>query len=86
MPPFRFTDITKTERISFVDGSTREMSYENVCRNLGFDPKVHFVDITHTGQITYTIGRPDELRSLLKACRRLGYIPSKSLEYDAMTS
>jgi hypothetical protein len=54
-------------------------NYESICRELGFIPDVHFVEITNRGTITFTAGKPQEVKALLQAVRNCGYIPAKSL-------
>jgi hypothetical protein len=54
-------------------------NYEQVCHDLGMRPEIQFVEITNRGTITFTVGKPEEIRSLLDAVERAGYIPAKSL-------
>ena len=61
------------------DGEKIEMSYEDVCHTLGFIPYVNFVKVTTRGTITFTIGKPCEIRSLLVAVKANGFKPAKSL-------
>ena len=61
-----------------------EMTYEEICHDLGFISEVHFVRITTAGTISFTLGRPNEIRSLVAACRERGYKPAKRL-LDAAT-
>lgn len=56
-----------------------QKSYEDVCHDLGFAPEVRFVKITTRGTISFTCGRPSEVRLLLTACREHGYKPSRAL-------
>lgn len=50
-----------------------EMTYEDLCRDLGFDPDVRFVEVTRAGSITYTIGKPEEIHALWAAVSERGY-------------
>ena len=61
-----------------------EMTYEEICHDLGFISEVHFVRITKAGTITFTLGKPSEIRSLIASCREYGYKPSKGM-LDAAT-
>jgi hypothetical protein len=54
-------------------------NYEAVCADLGMRAEIKFVEITRAGTITFTCGKPDEIRSLLSATERAGYKPAKSL-------
>lgn len=56
-----------------------QKAYEDVCHDLGFAPEVQFVKITTRGTISFTCGRPSEVRLLLTACREHGYKPSRAL-------
>lgn len=51
----------------------QEMTYEDVCKDLGFLPGVSFVHITKTGTISYTCGKPEEIRALYRAVEEKGY-------------
>ena len=50
-----------------------DMTYEDVCHDLGFLPEVSFVRITKAGTISYTCGKPDEIRALYFSVRKKGY-------------
>lgn len=65
--------------ISMNNGTVSIESYESVCHKLGFDPEAHFVKVTNRGTISFTCGKPNEIRDLKKACRDNGYKMSKSL-------
>lgn len=56
-----------------------EMSYEDICHELGFIADAEFVKVTTRGTITFTLGKPHEIRSLLAAVKANGFEPSKSL-------
>jgi hypothetical protein len=57
----------------------KQSEYETVCRELGIDPSVHFVEITKTGSISFTAGKPDECRKLAYKARQAGYNVSRDL-------
>lgn len=54
--------------------------YDAICHELGFNPNSHFVEITTRGTISFTSGKPQEIRALYKAVLDHGYKPSKNLE------
>lgn len=54
-------------------------SYESICHELGFIPETHFVRVTRSGKISYTAGKPSEIKALRKACAEKGYEMSKAL-------
>ena len=62
-----------------LDGSTVTITYEELCHDLGFIPSVRFVEVTNRHTVTFTCGKPDEIRALRKACRERGYVAAKSL-------
>lgn len=55
------------------------MTYAEVCKALGFIPDVRFVEITSRGTIGLSVGKPHEVKALLSACERCGFVPSKGL-------
>ena len=61
-----------------INGQKVQMPYEDVCHELGFSAQVRFVKITTRGTISFTCGRPHEVRSLLAACHEHGYKPSRA--------
>lgn len=63
----------------FKNGSKIEMAYDAICKDLGFVPDVHFVKVTTQGRISFTCGKPDEVRSLVGAARRNNYMPADKL-------
>lgn len=69
-------------KMHMLNGTVREESYEEVCENLGFIAEVHFVKITTRGTITFTCGKPEEIRALRQACRENGYKMAKSLSEE----
>lgn len=60
-------------------GEKVQKSYEDICHDLGINPDVHFVKVTNRGTITFTCGKPNEVRDLLSMCMYAGYKPAKSL-------
>jgi hypothetical protein len=67
----------KTRRKTKMNNVT--MSYEDLCRDLGFIPKVRFVEVTNRHTVTYSCGKPEEVRALARACRERGYVAARSL-------
>jgi hypothetical protein len=57
--------------------------YRETCAKLGFDADVKFVEILPDGTISYTCGKPDEIRALLAACKRHGFKASDALRRAA---
>lgn len=63
-----------------LNGKYCSMSYDEICHDLGYIPEVRFVHVTSTGSISYTVGKPQEIRSLYSAVISNGYKPSRMLE------
>lgn len=61
------------------NGEKKQMSYEEICKELGFIAACKFVKITNRGTITFCCGRPDEVRALYKAVLDCGFKPAASL-------
>lgn len=57
-----------------------EMTYEDVCKELGFYPDVGFVEITKSGTITFTLGKPHEIRALYRSVIENGFIPANRMK------
>jgi hypothetical protein len=53
--------------------------YNEVCGILGVEPSINFVRIHADGSIGFSCGKPDEVRWLLRQCKRKGLRPNKSL-------
>lgn len=53
--------------------------YRAICSKLGMNADIHFVCVTNRGSITFTIGKPDEVRLLLRRVRETGMRPAQSL-------
>ena len=70
----------KTKKCKVIrNGEKIEMVYEDICNALGFIASSHFVEITTRGTITFTLGKPYEIRNLLAAVKDNGFKPAKSL-------
>lgn len=54
-------------------------TYDGVCYNLGFAARVNFVKITSAGTISFTCGKPNEIKALYSAVVNNGYVPSAEL-------
>jgi hypothetical protein len=61
------------------NGNKVEMEYGDICKELGFVPESHFVEVTTRGSITFTVGKPDEIKDLYKAVVDNGYKASAKL-------
>lgn len=62
-----------------INGEKREIPYAEICKELGFVPDVRFVKVTHHGTISFTCGKPDEIRALKAAVSRAGMVAAKKL-------
>ena len=70
----------KTRKYKVIRNNEKiEMIYEDICHALGFIADVEFVKVTTHGTITFTVGSPNEVRSLLSAVKGNGFKPAKSL-------
>lgn len=61
------------------NGEKKQMSYEEICKELGFSASSSFVKITNRGTISFSVGKPDEIRALYKSVDEYGFKPSASL-------
>ena len=59
------------------NGQPTQMTYEEVCKELGFIASVKFVEVSSRGTITFTCGRPNEIRALYSAVLSKGYKPTR---------
>lgn len=59
------------------NGQPTQMTYEDVCKDLGFIAGVKFVEVSNRGTITFTCGRPSEIRSLYSTVLSKGYKPTR---------
>lgn len=53
--------------------------YESMCQKLGYRPEVGFVKLTSRGTIGFTLGKPEEIRTLYHRVLDAGMRPSKNL-------
>ena len=60
--------------------SRSEMTYDEVCHDLGFIPSVHFVEITTAGTIDFTAGTWEDIKALWDAVIDKGYRPSHAFD------
>ena len=65
--------------IKTADGATVALTYEELCKRLGFIPKVEFVELTNAGTVSFSIGKPEEIKALYAAVLREGFKPAKAL-------
>ena len=56
-----------------------EIKTAEVAKQLGYNPDVHFVELTTRGTVTFTCGKPEEIQGLLRATLAAGMKPSKNL-------
>lgn len=56
-----------------------ELTYDALCKELGYIAEIYFVDVTKNGSITWTGGKADEIMGLKQACILHGYKMKKSL-------
>lgn len=61
------------------NGEKKQMSYEEICKELGFIAKCKFVNVTTRGTITFYVATPDEVRALYKSVLDCGFKPAASL-------
>lgn len=53
--------------------------YNNICKQLGFNPACEFVKITNKGTISFTAGKPCEIKALYQAVINNNFKPSRKL-------
>jgi hypothetical protein len=63
----------------WINDTRIEKSYKDICTELGFMAKAHFIKVNTAGTITFTVGAPHEIRSLYYAILNKGMRPSKAL-------
>lgn len=61
------------------NGEKKQMSYEEICKELGFIASSNFVKVTTRGTITFRLGKPYEIRALLNAVEECGFKPAAYL-------
>jgi hypothetical protein len=57
--------------------------YQLICEELGFASELNFVAITPGGKISFTSGKPQEIKSLLAAAMQAGYDADPKLKAAA---
>ena len=70
----------KIYKVRLASGERVPMEYKKVCYMLGFMPSTNFVRITTAGTISFTVGKPYEIRLLLEAVEITGLVPSAGLK------
>lgn len=55
------------------------MDYAEICKELGFVAETNFVRITSKGTVSYTAGKPEEVKALYASAIKNGYKPSRAL-------
>lgn len=66
-------------KVKTADGATVALTYEELCKRLGFIPEVEFVELTNAETVTFSIGKPEEVKALYAAVLREGFKPAKAL-------
>lgn len=69
----------KKVNVKKVDGTTVTMSYDELCHDLGIIPSIKFVAVTSRQTVSFSAGKPDEIRYLARMCKEKGYVPAKAL-------
>lgn len=62
-----------------INESVKDLEYSEICKILGYNPSTHFVKVTSTGRISFTLGRPNEIRDLYASVIENGFVPSRNL-------
>ena len=70
----------KIYKVRLASGERVPMAYKKVCYMLGFMPSAHFVRITTAGTISFTVGKPNEIRLLLDAVEKSVFVPASGLK------
>lgn len=63
----------------WIKNEKKTMTYEDICNALNISPEVNFVKVTNAGSISFTAGKPVEIRFLHRMCRENGFRVSKDL-------
>lgn len=67
-------------KVLLKNGQKIDMTYDDVCEALGgYIPGVHFVRVTTRGTISFTVGKPEEVRALLCNTIENGFVPARKL-------
>lgn len=61
------------------NGETVEMTYEEICDDLGFADYIRFVKVNGCGSVSFTCGHREEVAALVKACEDKGYRIAKKM-------
>lgn len=67
-------------KIRLINDAPKYISYKELCRELGFDASLNFVEVDDDGKIGFTTGKEWECRHLAAAIRNCGYVPTPGLE------
>lgn len=65
--------------VKTAEGATVALTYKELCKRLGFISETEFVELTNAGTVTFSIGKPEEIKALYAAVLRKGFMPAKSL-------
>ena len=68
-----------TRKVKTIDGATVALTYEELCKRLGYIPETEFVELTNAGTVTFTIGKPEEIKALYAAVLREGFKPAQKM-------
>lgn len=69
----------KQRTVKTVDGGKVFLTYAELCQELGFTPESDFVCLTNSGTITFTKGKPTNIRKLYATVKTSRFIPANSL-------
>lgn len=61
------------------DGGKAEMTYNEICRLLGYTPESNFIAVTTAGTISFTVGKPHEVLGLARAVTVAGLVQAGNL-------
>jgi hypothetical protein len=62
------------------NGEKVEMTYDEVCKDLGYLPETKFIKVTPQGRISFTLGKPNEIKGLYHSINEKGYLMSDKLK------
>ena len=63
----------------YKSGHIIDMPYEDICHDLGFAPETHFVEVNRSGSISFSVGKPQEIRHLIRMIKEKGYRMTRDL-------
>ena len=69
----------KTYKIPLNDGGKALMTYDEICRLLGYTPESNFIAVTTAGTISFTVGKPHEVLGLARAVTAAGLVQAGNL-------